>query len=436
MTIKNLLHGLTVLAASSTSLMAAPQPVSQIIAVVNKDAITADDLEARYKFFMFTSGVKDAGNKSTIMKQIMQSLIEDTIKRQAAETQHIIIPDEAIDAELEKIAQSNGATLDQMTQNFKSQGVSIKTFRDSIRAQIAWVEYVRAKHGQSVQVSEKEINETLEKIKQKSGETQYSYVEVFLNIDSPSQETSVRQQAENILSQLKSSSNPQAIARQFSQSTSAQQGGMVTLVSENRLDPALKTAFQSAGDNNVVGPVRVNGGFLVAKLMEKRFAGQADANLNDITLCQVSVSLPEESNEAALTELKTKLDEISEVKGCAAFKDKIKNMGAQATEQTIKMGQLPPELRTLVNKTGMGRCLQPMRTDEHTLTLMMPCNMKKAEFKLPTHDEINNMLQSQKMERFAHRDRMKLFSIAYIDVKDPNLAPAHLSGQSSKTPKN
>ncbi|MFX7883162.1 hypothetical protein ABTK06_19305, partial [Acinetobacter baumannii] len=86
-------------------------------------------------------------------------------------------------------------------------------------------------------------------------------------------------------------------------------------------------------------------------------------------------------------------NEFEGIKTCKAFEQKAKENGGQASHTTTKLRQLPSPLVSMVRKAGVGNTLPAIQPDNSHVLIMMPCAFKKAEFKLPSRDEIMQMLQ-------------------------------------------
>lgn len=421
-----------VCAFASIVYAAGPQSSSRIAAIVNDDIITLSDVDARLNLFILTSGIKNTGDKAKLRHLVLQNLIFERIQNQAAESKGIKVSDKSVDEAVEKVAQSNNATPEQMKKYFAGQGIPLTAFRDMLKTQLAWIEYVRTQHGHSTQVSEAEIEAALAEIRGHAGQSQFSYIEVFLPVDSPQREGSVRQDIDKIAHQLRAGANAEMVAQQFSQSSSAKDGGKVTLISESSLDSALAAALKKATTDSIVGPVRIPGGFIVVKLLQHNFSGKEDPKETEVKFIQIGFAVNDQMSEEQAAQLKSYIDELQKIRGEAAFKKRAEEMGVKVTSTTNKIGQLPADFASIVQKTTPGQCLPPVRTEEGIL-LMMPCSFKKAEFKMPTRDEIMQMLLEKKISKEAQRDRMRLYAAAFIVIKDKEAQPS--SAASPKTNK-
>ncbi|MEI8295214.1 MAG: hypothetical protein WCG04_01670, partial [Alphaproteobacteria bacterium] len=187
--------------------------------------------------------------------------------------------------------------------------------------------------------------------------------------------------------------------------------------SESSLDHALASALKKTSTNGIVGPVRVPNGFVVAKLLQHHFAGEADPGETEVRFIQAGFALNDNMSEEETEQAGAYIEELQKIRGEAAFKKRAEEIGVKTTSSTTKIGQIPSDFATIVQKTSPGHCLPPVRTEEGIL-LMMPCSFKKAEFVMPTHDEVMQALQEKNIAKQAQRDRMRLYAAAFIEIKD------------------
>src|SRR5204863_1189311 len=89
-------------------------------------------------------------------------------------------------------------------------------------------------------------------------------------VDDPNETDTVRESAERLIEQLKNGSDFAEMARQFSQSATASNGGVLGWVSPGDLPPEIATAVKDLQTDTVAGPVRSEGGCHILKLLDQR----------------------------------------------------------------------------------------------------------------------------------------------------------------------
>ncbi|WP_181704027.1 SurA N-terminal domain-containing protein [Chthonobacter albigriseus] len=134
----------TILAALLVSASAAIQPAaaqSSIKVVVDDTAITTMDISSRARLLQLAQKLPAGASQ----KAAVEELIEDAIKLKEARRRGIVISDAQVDAAVAEVAARSKLSPAQFAQALGQAGVGIRTFKDRIRAQIAWGRVVRSK---------------------------------------------------------------------------------------------------------------------------------------------------------------------------------------------------------------------------------------------------------------------------------------------------
>src|SRR5262249_59073644 len=102
-----------------------------------------------------------------------------------------------------------------------------------------------------------------------------------LSVDDPNETETVRDSAQRLMDQLKGGVDFGEVARQFSQSSTASNGGVVGWVSPGDLPLEIANAVQTLAANTIAGPIRSEGGFHIVKLLDKRQAADSTNETRD-----------------------------------------------------------------------------------------------------------------------------------------------------------
>jgi peptidyl-prolyl cis-trans isomerase SurA len=149
-----------------TAFAAATASPTRIVVVVNKEAITASDVAERIRLINLSSGkLVNAPVPNDVRKQIIQGMVDESLQLQLTKQKKIVVPDADVEASLTGLAKDNHMNLDGMIAMLKSNGISKKTMMARIRAQIAWARYIREVHGFQVHITDKQIDQALERAK-------------------------------------------------------------------------------------------------------------------------------------------------------------------------------------------------------------------------------------------------------------------------------
>jgi parvulin-like peptidyl-prolyl isomerase len=150
----------------ASSIVDAAVPPTRIIVVVNKDAITASDVDERIRLVNLSGGRPvTTPIPEDLRKQIIQGMVDEILQLQAARARKIKIDDAEVAASLEGLAKDNNMSLDAMVKMLKSNGISKQTMLNRLKAQMAWGRYIREVYGPLVHIHDKEIEKFLAKAK-------------------------------------------------------------------------------------------------------------------------------------------------------------------------------------------------------------------------------------------------------------------------------
>jgi len=158
-----ILTGFGLLASFEADAKVAP---TRILVVVNKDVITAADLDERLRLINLGSGrpVTDP-IPDDMRKQVIQGMIDEQLQLQAAKSKKIKVDDTEVEKALENLAKDNKMSSEAMVKMLKSNGISKQTMLTRLRAQMAWGRYIREVYGPLVHIADKEVDKFLSQTK-------------------------------------------------------------------------------------------------------------------------------------------------------------------------------------------------------------------------------------------------------------------------------
>jgi len=196
------------------------------IAVVNDQIISDYDLNQRIALFFVTSGVRPTEENIPLVRdQVLRSLEDEMLEVKEAVDHGVTVTKEEVDQALNGIATDNHTTLAEIEATIGRGGVAMGTFRSQILAQIAWNKVVQGRFASRLEIRDEEVTAAIERLKQGAGKPQFRVSEIFLAIDKPEDDAKVRASAVQLVSQINAGAPFGAVARQFSQSPSAANGG-------------------------------------------------------------------------------------------------------------------------------------------------------------------------------------------------------------------
>lgn len=234
----------------------------RILASVNGEIITTEDINNRVRAFCMTTGIPyNDQTKLLIINKVMQNTIDEKLKLQDAVSNKIEISKNDVDDAIKSYAANNKTTPEHLKKMLKEHGVSESIFREQMKSDLAWVRLVRNKTSNDT-VTEPEIQEALELTKKDMSKTKYMVSEIV--IDSKN--------AKNIfgLSQtLRQDPRFEMYAAQFSQSPSASSGGRLGWINAGQLPEQLDKALSKMSAGEISDPILYNNAYHIFRVEQK-----------------------------------------------------------------------------------------------------------------------------------------------------------------------
>jgi len=171
------MHGLCRTAAAAAlaaaSLLAAPTAgrAQEVVVMVDGVPITALDIEQRMKFLTMST------QKPSTRKEALDGLIDEVLEVREAKRFGINVPDSEVDSSFANVAANMGVDTDKLKEMLTKGGASPGTFKHRLHAQLAWNALVRGRYKSSLEISDTDIEATLDLHKSADkAEVGYEYV--------------------------------------------------------------------------------------------------------------------------------------------------------------------------------------------------------------------------------------------------------------------
>lgn len=409
-----------------------------IVALVNDKPITSYELKQRVNLVLVTTHVPDNPEiKKKIREQVLEQLETELLQRDEAGKNDITVSSVEVDKYLQGILDDNKMTKEQFRDVLAKGGVQVATFRAQLAAQILWQKAVQEHYAGRVTISPEAVDSEMARIREGAHKAHFTVSEIFLAVDNPDLDDKVKKKAEDLVGQIKAGAQFPDLARQFSQSPSAAQGGDIGTVYDGQLAPELNTALERMSTGDMSAPIRSIGGYYIL-VLRQRFEA-SDAVIEDIQPTAASLP-PVVSLGRLLLRLPPKppAEYMEKVTGVARTIQQaiMAQQGASSCEFASKipaqaqgvlyfpLGQtriadLNEQARTALEKTAVGGVADPFRS-EAGIEIFVRCEqrvVKKIKFPVPTREQVENQLFSEQISALARRYQRDLKRNANIETR-------------------
>jgi peptidyl-prolyl cis-trans isomerase SurA len=389
--------------AGVTAPPAAAQEAS-IAAVVNGEVITSEDVEARARLLALSSGMPPTQNAIDRLKpQITQELINQTLQLQEINKEKVIVQESDIAAAIARIEQGNNLPAGGLRARMAQDGIPFSTLIAQIRTELGWQTVLHQVLGPGLQPTPGDIAAEKTALKAEIGTTQYHLAEIFIQVPDPAQEATARNFASAVIQQLRAGAPFPVVAAQFSQATTALQGGDLGFVPLSQLDPAVAVVVQTMPAGAISNPIRVPGGYEIVQLQETHRVGTSTSTTLNIRQVFAPYPTPIANGQVGPDQAAviTKLMQAS--RGAHACPDMDALNASFGNVRPADPGQVdladvnPPQFQQLLATIPIGQVSQPLIAQDG-VSVVMVCSRQTQPVGLPSDEQIRELIIDRRVQ--------------------------------------
>jgi peptidyl-prolyl cis-trans isomerase SurA len=411
-------------AAPAASAAAAPHIQEGVAAIVNDDIVSTYDLRQRMLLLVATSGVRPQtqDDVEALQQEALRSLIDEHLQTQEIKriskkqkTSDFIADDKDVDDEISDIAKQNNLNFAQMKQTFAASGLDIATLREQIRTQITWQRLVSGLYGRNVRVSDDQVSNTLQRMSNEASQTRYELNEIFIDATRAGGEDKAIAAANQLIGQLQQGAPFPAVARQFSSSPTAANGGDTGWITASEAQPEVAKVIEQMRPGQLSQPIPVSDGVYIIRLKDK----QAASGQTMVSLKQAAVRLDKDATQEQVAAANAALRAIKpQIKGC----DNIEQVASKtpgvipADLGEADLNDLRGPFKEAAEKLQAGQVSDPIRTDVG-LHLVAVCTKRAGGSKLPSRNDVSNRLYAEQLSVMSKRYLRDLRNSATIEAR-------------------
>jgi peptidyl-prolyl cis-trans isomerase SurA len=413
------------------SVSAEPQAADFIVAVVNSEPITRNELAARVQRLrkQLAGQNRAMPPEDALAREVLESLIVEKVQLQAAQQAGITVADLAIDQAEASVAQQNDVSKETMFRQLRADGITPEQFRKELRTQLVLQRLREREASARPKVNEFEIDQYL-----REQQPQNSVAGMELNlghilISVPENASDAvlaerEQRARSVAERARSGADFAALAKEFSDAPEAAQGGQMGLRPVDRYPELFVNATGALAVGGIAGPLRSGAGFHVLKVLEK---SRSDAGAATVVqsharhiLLRIGAQLSEAAAAAQLAEYRQRI-----LAGHATF-EALAREHSQDTSAAqggdlgwSTPGRYVPEFEAVLEGLKPGEISQPVvsRFGVHLIELL-----ERRQVKLnprEQRDVARETLRQKKAEEAYTTWLRELRGRAYVEYRDP-----------------
>ena len=176
----------------------------RIVAVVNDDVITSQDLIDRLALALATSGLpNDPESMQRLAPQVLRGFVDEKLQLQEAARLSLAVTEQEIDNAMDTIAQRNKTNRADLIRFLTDRQLNPRTLREQLRAQIAWIKVVGRELRPRIVVTQEQIDLALKHNVAATADTEVLLSEIALPVYDRAQEASVLNDARGLVRSIR-----------------------------------------------------------------------------------------------------------------------------------------------------------------------------------------------------------------------------------------
>lgn len=410
---------------------AQPQQADFIVAVVNSEPITNN--EVRMRMARTEQQLAQQGTplppQSVFVQQVLDGLIGEKALLQQARDTGIKVDDATVDQAEANVARQNGMSVAEMHRRITADGMAPERFRSDLRNQLLLTRLRERDVDGRVKVSDVDVDQFIREQQASAGPSglEINLGHVLVRVPenaSDAQIAALQAKAQGVADRARKGDDFGVLAREFSDAPEGASGGLLGLRAADRYPALFVESTQAQPVGGIVGPVRSPAGFHVLKVVERERTGPAGAKVTQSharhILLRPGPELSEAAAAARLTGYKQRIQS-----GQADFATLAREQSQDGSAKEggdlgwANPGQFVPEFEEALDALAPGQIGGPLvsRFGVHLVQLL-----ERREATLSQREQreaARNVLREKKLDEAYATWIRDVRARAYVELREP-----------------
>jgi peptidyl-prolyl cis-trans isomerase SurA len=357
--------------------------------VVNDAIITEFEIEQRQRFLALLNA---SGASRDV---VVQELVDEKLRSQAIAQAGLELNPESLQVGMDEFAARVNLSADEFMVILEENGVAKETFQDFVRIGVAWRDYVRARFGPGLVITENEIDQAL------GNSAGSSTIRVLVSeIIIPARPEQL-QEVEDIAAEIATTTSEEAFAeyaRQYSATATRDAGGRLPWQSLSELPPVLRPLLLGLAPGEVTEPINIPNAvalFQLRGIQETGTQAEQFAAIDYATYYIPGGRSP--TGLAQASKVRAEVDTCDDLYGVAQGQpEEVLDRGNRTPDE------IPTDIAFELSKLDPGEVSTALtRAEGQTLVFLMLCGRTAAANQDVERDQVEAALRSQRLNAIA-----------------------------------
>ena len=389
-----------------------------IAAVVNNKVITASDLQKRLKLISIISPSQISSIKERqLQKEVLNQLINEELQNQEVTRLKIKVSEKEIDNAKRLMEQRFKLPRNTLNEFIIKNKLDYNNVISQIETSLGWTLAVQRKFSNYLTISDEEVAEVINRLRDNIGKERYLISEIFLPVDFTKNENEVRDRIKKLYNSIINGADFRKVARDHSATASAMDSGRAGWFLKGQLSPKLDLALQKIKIGGLTNPIKTNSGFHILKLEKKNVFKEFDEMKVKVNLIETRITTAKpDNNNNSQKKLNSLKSLLSKIKTCGEL-EKLSQINTAYTTTNLGnflVGELSSNLREIVMRSKIGIPNNPTEQDKEISTITV-CNRTTPPSNIPDDQTVLRNLRGKKIESMARKYLRNLRQSAFIE---------------------
>ncbi len=359
------------------------------VVIVNDSVITAFEVEQRQQFLTLLNAPRSSRDA------VVEELIDERLRATVVNSVGLDLSEEALQAGMEEFAARVNLSAEEFIVVLEENGVAKETFQDFVRVGVAWREYIGARFGPRLEVTEEEIDQALGS---STGSTDIRVLVSEIIIPAPAERLAEVEEIATLIAASTSEAEFSEYARQYSATATRDQGGRLGWQSLSNLPPVLRPLLLGLAPGEVTDPIPIPNAVALFQLRDIQEAGTQPEEFAAIDYAIYYI--PGGRSEAGLNAARKVRSEIDRC-------DDLYGVAQGQPPETLERGSRPPaeipaDVALELSKLDPGETSTALtRNNGETLVFLMLCGRTAVANQDVNRDQAASSLRAQRLTAIA-----------------------------------
>jgi peptidyl-prolyl cis-trans isomerase SurA len=357
-------------AATFAPAHAAVLPLDHIVAVVNDEVITRQELDKRYSEVVASLARQKTPlpRREVLEKQLLERMVTELALQQHARSTGIRVDPTQVERALQRIAAQNKLDLAGLQAALAREGQSLEQMRTTIRNEILIARARERDVDNRISVSDAEIEGYLQTQVQQGADTEYNFSHILVTVPenaSPEQIQARRARADDIRAQLMRGADFAQLSASHSDAPNALQGGAFGWRPSGKMPALFVDALKPLRPGELSPLLKSSAGFHILKLNDKRGL-DAPLSVTQTHVRHILIKTNELTSEAdaqnRLLQLKERIDNGVKFDELARLHSEDGSASRGGDLGWINPGDTVPDFEKAMNALAPGQVSEPVQS--------------------------------------------------------------------------